>query len=185
MLGSIRGVLRAVIVLAIAVPAPSGAADVDCSTLDLQVVAPIDYTKIRCRLVEPNAGDPYRKGEVIVANGKFAVHTAMHFESGESGLQSVMPIERMVDRMMVFAQTWNWTGEWTQGAFTLRRFDAAFKRAPALPFACIGYGRLLGPNSTAGLPKHFLGGFYCAAEPEKITQAKIGQVLGSMALAPR
>jgi hypothetical protein len=185
MLGSIRGVLRAAVVLAIAVPASAGAADVDCDVLELRVVASLDYTKVRCRLVEPNAGDPYRRGEVIVANSKFAVHTAMHFESGDSGLQSLMPVERMADRMDVFARTWNWSAEWSQGAFTLRRFDAAFKRAPALPFACVGYGRLLGPNSPAGRPKHFLGGFYCAAEPEKITEVRIGQVLGSMALTAK
>jgi hypothetical protein len=185
MFGSVRRLLCAAMVLAIAFAAPAGAADVDCSVLDLHVVTSLDYTKVRCRLVEPSAGDPYRKGEVIVANSKFAVHTAMHFESGENGLQTLMPVERMVDLMQVFARTWNWTSEWTQGAFTLRRFEAAFTRAPDLPFACIGYGRLLGPNSADGRPKHFLGGFYCAAAPEKITQARIGQVLGSMALTPK
>jgi hypothetical protein len=154
MFGSIRRLLRAAMLLAVAVPTSAGAADIDCSILDLHVVTSLDYTKVRCRLVEPSAGDPYRKGEVIVANSKFAVHTAMHFESGENGLQTLMPIERMVDLMKVFARTWNWTREWTQGVYTLRRFDAAFKRAPTLPFACIGYGRLLGPNSVGSSSLH-------------------------------
>jgi hypothetical protein len=185
MLGSVRRLLRAAMLLAIALPASAGAADVDCGALDLRVVTSLDYTKIHCRLVEPAVGDAYRKGEMIVANSKFAVHTAMHFEATENGLQALMPIERMVDMMQVFARTWNWTDKWTQGPFTLRRFDAAFRRAPDLPFACVGYARLLGPNSAAGRPKHFLGGLYCAAAPEKITEARIGQVLGSMALTQR
>ena len=169
---------KAALALALVVPLSAPLAKTDCASLDIELEASAEFTKVECDQGSFAGGGPSRTEEVIGAQGSTSLFVIRHAVAGERTYFERRDTRALLEGAPPFAKTENWAAAPGGNQFMVTRFRGWLAEQLALPLSCFGFSRFTGHvASTAGF-RHIVYGFYCALQPDEISDSDVRRLIG-------
>ena len=166
--------------VALALPQSVARAGTDCSSLDIELKDPGEFTKVACDEGSFRHGDVSGTGEVIAAQNDRSVFSIRHVAAGPRTFIEERDPKTVVQNE--FGKSENWSAAPGGKGFAVMRFTGWLKDSPNLRLSCFGFVHFSGHVDRSTGYRHRVSGFYCANQDTEITDAETRRLIGNLKL---
>jgi hypothetical protein len=174
---------KAALALALVVPLSAPLAKTDCASLDIEFEASAEFTKVECDQGSFGGGGPSETEEVIGAQSSTSLFVIHHAEAGVRTYFERRDTRGLLEGEPLFAKTENWAVAPGGNQFIVTRFKGWLAGQPALPLSCFGFSRFTAHVARSTGYRHIVYGFYCALQPDQISDSDVRRLIGALKLS--
>ncbi len=171
---------KAAFALALVVPLSAPQAKTDCASLGIELEASAEFTKIECDQGSFAGGGPSRTEEVIGAQSSTSLFVIHHATAGVRTYFERRDTRALLEGTPPFAKTENWAAAPGGNQFVVTRFKGWLAEQPALPLSCFGFSRFTGHVARSTGFRQIVYGFYCALQPDEVSDADVRRLIGAL-----
>ena len=162
----------------LAAPLSAPQAKTDCSSLEIELDASAEFTTVECDQANRMGGDISASHEDINAGDSQSVFLVRHVTAGNRTYLIRSNPKTLVEP--AFANAENWATAPGGNGFAVMRFRGWLKNYPDLPLSCFAFARYSGHVDRTTGYRHSLSGFYCANQPNDISEAETRRLIGAI-----
>jgi len=173
-------VLPVTLALALAAPLSAARAKTDCASLDIEFQASAEFTKVECDQGSFGGGAPSETEEVIGAQSSTSLFVIHHAEAGPRTYFDRRDTRTMLEGEQLLAKTENWAAAPGGNQFVVTRFRGWLAGQPDLSLSCFGFSRFTAHVANSTGYRHIMYGFYCALQPDDVSDADVRRLIGAL-----
>jgi len=163
--------------LALGLSLPTAHAE-DCASLDIHLGSAAGYTDVECDSADSMSEGMSDTQETIRATDFRSIFLIRHLSAGNRTYLRQTDTKTMIEP--AFAKAEGWTSAPGGNRFSATRFQGWFKSNPASALACFGFSRFTGHVDRTMGYRHAIYGFYCARQPEGVSDADVRRLIGAL-----
>jgi len=173
-----RFVAWAPVALALALPLSAAQAEEDCGSLDIHLAAAAGFTDMKCDTVADSHADISDTREMIFAHDSRSVFVIRHLAAGNRTYLRQMSPKDLIES--AFAKAEGWAAGPGGNGYAAVQFTGWRKSRPDLQLSCFGFARFTGHVDHSMGYRNAVYGYYCAEQPDAISEAEAHRLLAAV-----
>jgi len=164
--------------LAFVLPLSGARAGEDCRSLDIHLDAAAGFTDITCDSLADSHADISDTREMIFAHDSRSVFVIRHLAAGNRTYLKLMAPKDLIES--AFAKAEGWAAGPGGNGYAAVRFTGWRKVSPDLQLSCFGFARFTGHVDHSMGYRNAIYGYYCAKQPDAVSEAEAHRLLGAV-----
>ena len=164
--------------LALGLSVPAAHAKSDCGSLDIHLESAAGYTDVECESTDSMSEGTSATEETIRATDNRSIFLIRHDGAGNRTYLNQTDTKSLIGP--VFAKSEGWTSAPGGNKFLATRFTGWFKSTSDSGLACFGFSRFTGHVDHSMGYRHAIYGFYCARQPDNVSDADVRRLIGAL-----
>jgi len=162
--------------LALGLSVPAAHAE-DCGSLAIHLGSAAGYTDVECDSADSMSEGTTATEETIRATDDRSIFLIRHDGAGNRTYLNQLDTKSLIGP--VFEKSEGWTSAPGGNKFLATRFKGWFKSTDSA-FACFGFSRFTGHVDHSMGYRDAIYGFYCALQPDNVSDADVRRLIGAL-----
>ncbi|HTO84385.1 MAG TPA: hypothetical protein VMQ73_19330 [Methylomirabilota bacterium] len=149
----------------------------DCASLDIHLGSDAGYKDVKCESSDSMSEGTSATEETIRATDSRSIFLIRHDGAGNRTYLHQSDTQSLIKP--VFEKSEGWTSAPGGNKFLATRFKGWFKSTGSA-FECFAFSRFTGHVDHSMGYRHAVYGFYCAAQPDTVSDADVRRLIGAL-----